>query len=356
MIKEFLKKQILDIRVQGKIARPFDQKLTPDVVYTVCSVIYEFTKKNKIYKNKQIINSDIMVDKVIEEFGKPAPDGNTKNEYDKFVGQTTQMLVYSGIVHRVNFQEYEVIEYEILNSIIEKNIISTIDFLYIFFEEVFKQSSFFQIDNYTKIKKPSQEDYILLRDSFVNLIHTNTKIQKNLEPRRIIAKPLNLIAYKRKSYGVIYGSVSKRVILLTDILYARVNSRDSQKSKNIPRKIAKRKLNYLDELRSKEYKVKRFVKILSNNLSDVSNEYATQAHHILPKSKFPEFIATPENIIILTPNEHYLKAHPKNNTQIISKDYQLILLKIKKEIILNNPNYYNFNVFNNMLSKAKLKI
>ena len=36
-------------------------------------------------------------------------------------------------------------------------------------------------------------------------------------------------------------------------------------------------------------------------------------------SKFPEIADCPENIISLTPNQHFYRAHPENKTQIIDK-------------------------------------
>lgn len=47
------------------------------------------------------------------------------------------------------------------------------------------------------------------------------------------------------------------------------------------------------------------------------NNVPTQAHHIFPKNEFPEIMHYVENLIMLTPNQHYSYAHPNNNTYII---------------------------------------
>ena len=45
-----------------------------------------------------------------------------------------------------------------------------------------------------------------------------------------------------------------------------------------------------------------------------------------------------ENLILLTATQHNTKAHPNNNTQIVDKDYQLVLLLAKSETIEKSLN------------------
>ena len=71
--------------------------------------------------------------------------------------------------------------------------------------------------------------------------------------------------------------------------------------------------------------------------SEVKDQYAygeaTQVHHIFPKSQFPEIAHYLENLIKLTPTQHYTKAHPNNHTQTTNKDYQLVCLLAKSQNI-----------------------
>ena len=71
--------------------------------------------------------------------------------------------------------------------------------------------------------------------------------------------------------------------------------------------------------------------------SEVRDQYAngdaTQVHHIFPKSQFPEIAHYLENLIKLTATQHYTKAHPNNHTQLINKDYQLVCLLAKSQMI-----------------------
>ena len=50
-------------------------------------------------------------------------------------------------------------------------------------------------------------------------------------------------------------------------------------------------------------------------------------------SEFPEIADCPENIICITPNQHFYRAHPDNHTQVIDRDYQLICLLCKLDSI-----------------------
>ena len=73
-------------------------------------------------------------------------------------------------------------------------------------------------------------------------------------------------------------------------------------------------------------------------------------HHIFPVNQFEELSSYVENIIALTPGQHYLEAHPNGNTQIIDKGFQQICLLAKADHIEENIKYgkeviYSFDDF-----------
>lgn len=70
---------------------------------------------------------------------------------------------------------------------------------------------------------------------------------------------------------------------------------------------------------------------------------ATQAHHIFPQSDYPDIADYIENLIMLTPNQHYSMAHPNNNTQYIDKDFQYICLISKSHRIFEDLTSKNIN-------------
>ncbi|EGQ4412191.1 hypothetical protein EHR31_09825, partial [Staphylococcus pseudintermedius] len=85
---------------------------------------------------------------------------------------------------------------------------------------------------------------------------------------------------------------------------------------------------------------------------------ASQMHHIFPAGSFPEISGFVENIIALTPNEHFLQAHPDNNTSRINTDFQKEYLIIRANDIykydkkLGDKNIYSVDNFLNVLSKG----
>lgn len=77
----------------------------------------------------------------------------------------------------------------------------------------------------------------------------------------------------------------------------------------------------------------------------MEKQRGSQVHHIFRKSDFPELSDTIENLIFLTPNQHFQYAHPNNNTNIVDLKYQIICLLYKLKSILNNKDVYEFCQF-----------
>ena len=84
---------------------------------------------------------------------------------------------------------------------------------------------------------------------------------------------------------------------------------------------------------------------------------ATQMHHIFPASDYPSIADYVENLIALTPTQHFSYAHPNNNTQYIDRAYQYLCLIAKtgtiRENLLNDgkePIIYDFYLFQTVLN------
>ena len=76
---------------------------------------------------------------------------------------------------------------------------------------------------------------------------------------------------------------------------------------------------------------------------------------MFPRTYFKKLSSYKENLINLTPNEHFQKAHPYNNTQEINKDFQieLLLCKLNKSIkqsVEVNDGFYDLNKFIEVLN------
>ncbi|MGZ9755511.1 hypothetical protein ACXYRR_01085 [Mycoplasma sp. 246B] len=158
--------------------------------------------------------------------------------------------------------------------------------------------------------------------------------------------------------------MSKNIITLDDLTYNKTNFRDL-KPKNMSRNDYAQVINKkINETTYRKYlidKAKKAIKMLNqkynNNKSEIigltDNNDATQVHHIFPQSKFPQIADYLENLIALTPNQHFLMAHPNNSTHYIDVNFQYLALvaktfTIKSDIESGNENY-SFSKFINVL-------
>jgi len=71
-------------------------------------------------------------------------------------------------------------------------------------------------------------------------------------------------------------------------------------------------------------------------------------------SEFPDLASLPENLICLTPNQHFNLAHPSNKTTVIDKHYQRICLMAKLDSIEQdnraNTGNYDYHEFIHVLN------
>ena len=85
-------------------------------------------------------------------------------------------------------------------------------------------------------------------------------------------------------------------------------------------------------------------------------EQAVDTHHIFPRSFHFNLCYYRENLIRITPDEHYVKAHPNRNTQIVDKPFQVELLKAKLNSIKTSldagEDFYDLKLFIDMLNKG----
>ena len=187
----------------------------------------------------------------------------------------------------------------------------------------------------------------ILRDKLNHFYWDNTAVSGAYEPPRIYNKIINIFAYIRRKKGTDTGQVSEGAITLADIRYNNTNWRD-KKDKSMTRQAfrelaAQQVEDTTTYLHYSIEKAKRFVRMVESDCSEVHRfipKYTpSQAHHIFMASDFPELADCPENIICLTPTQHYKMAHPNNKTSIVDLDYQIVCLLCKLDSIeINNRN------------------
>jgi hypothetical protein len=344
-ITEYLNQFDFDVR-KTKDGRFMDQKCTPDVVCAVCECVVEYTKDNpniRFTKN-DIWHSDYADNLVTESFSKPnLSEEDATTEYDKFFSQPLKTLAYAKILNEEKVgttNYYTVKNAEILQyiSLRERN---ALFFLDCFLTKTMEDSEIIQPFN-TFFQQQDRASLYTLRDRLVQLYHTNTAIRGDYEPPRIYNKIINILAFRRRVKGTVKGNVSANSLTIDEIRYNRVNWRDLNKDKAISRQAYKELFQQNIGEGYYKYavqKAKKFVRQL-HPFSEIHrfHEYpGLQAHHIFMESEYPEIADYPENIICITPNQHYYRAHPNNRTAIIAPDYQLICLLCKLDSIeINN--------------------
>ena len=162
---------------------------------------------------------------------------------------------------------------------------------------------------------------------------------------------MNPLAFDKNKFGTEQGRISKRIITLDMLMYNRDNFRDvfSSKPKDLTREEYLHQIGWKPNGNYQTYssqKAKKYIRLYNdehrNSLSevdfDIHQEKAIQIHHIFPESRYPEISAFLENLIALTPNQHYINAHPNGNTSLIDRNYQAKCLKSKYESIMENVN------------------
>lgn len=358
-LNEYLSKLNLDIRLH-KVGTFMDQKVTPDVLSAVAECICEYLELgHSSFSVNDIRYSDFAHYIVVAVFGKPDIK-NASNEYDKFFSQPIKMLSYAGILKESKIGKaytYSVAEYELLKylSLRERN---ALIFIQEYVEKLLRDSG---VEHYFEyfFEKQNKDSFEQMKSSFVNLVLENTPKNTEVEVRRIFTKIINPLSYKYKKLGTRRGGISDTPIMLNEIYYNRLNWRDKDKEKSFTRKEAKELFNIKENADNLGYlinKAKKFVKSL-HKVSEVHRcdpTEANQAHHIFMASEYPELADLPENIICLTPNQHFNLAHPNNKTNIIDKSYQLICLISKLDSIeqdcRNHQGNYSYQDFINVLN------
>ncbi len=352
-IVNFCNQYNYDLRISGN-GRWIDQKCTPDVIWSVADFVLDFVENhNPEFTVKDIWQSDYAKRTIAETYSKPGTDEETaENEYDKVFSQPLCMFCYAGIIEDIatnNRHLYTVSNREVLEYI-ARNDVYALRFLSCYIEKVLSDSGLYPVfQDFFDYQDDSH--FAVMKRTFIDFYHIYTPIQRDYEPKRIFTKVLNPLAFKFGKCGTERGRMSSAVITKSDMMYNRDNFRDVYRDK--PKGISRqewlmqhpdidRRDGYFEQMMARAKRnLREFVMTRQNGLSELtrfSKEHyddapATQMHHIFPKNEFPEIMHYIENLIALTPNQHYGFAHPHNNTQLIDFAAQKILLLAKTESI-----------------------
>lgn len=369
--EEFLNQHDYDVRKTGD-ARWIDQKCTYDVVSIIADCINEYIETTHAdeFTVSDIWHSDYARENVIAIFSKPDPELKARNEYDKYFGQPIKLLGYSKILNvrkEKNRYYYSVNNKYILDKIALRPM-NALNFLYDYICKVLKDSGLMSsFEDFFRIQ--DKDSYKDVRDRFIQFTINNTKINGETECGRIFTKVINPLAFKLRKLGTEKGRISKYAITLNDLQYNRSNWRDelSGKDKSVTRSEFELTTSQLQARALANYtvnKAKKALRKFNDAMYDGKSEVyqpteivsATQAHHIFAQSEFPDIAEYVENLIMLTPNQHFSMAHPNNNTQYIDKDFQYICLLAKSTKIqmnltsINEEKFYDFDDYKYVLN------
>lgn len=366
---EFFLDKNYDLRKSGN-GRWIDQKCTPDVICIIADCILEYLRDDysKVFYTNDIWESKYANENIFDIFSKPSTsDKSARNEYDKFFGQPLKMFANAGILRESKqsnkntyvLQNKDILEYIALR---EKN---AMIFLQKYIKKVLEDSEiyYFFEDFFVQQNKSS---FTRLKNGYSDFIIKYTKINKPLECNRIFTKVLNPLAFGFKKLGTERGHISSHKITYDMLMYNRDNFRDVylDKPKDVSRKdyintagvsVNKNHLAY------QSTKAKKYLRLFNDTFRGGKTEHleeshlndsATNMHHIFLESEFPEISYYLENLIALTPTQHYNYAHPMNNTHIVSEEYQQLLLLSKVDIVewnLNQDKIEKIYDFGNMV-------
>lgn len=360
-ISKYLNQFDLDVRKSGD-ARFMDQKCTPDVVCFIADCLMNLNPQGE-FTVQDVWDMQYFIKSASAIFGKPNPkNASARHEYDKFIQQPLRMLAYAhilGIEKRGNANYYTIENVNILEYIATKER-NAFNFLYIYITKVLGDSNMLKPFESFKEKcqkgNVTQLDYKDLKDRYTKFIIGNTAINGEIEVYRIFTKVINVYAAENGIQGTERGFLSKDIIAFSDLMYNRKNWRDVDKAKAITRQEAATVEEREQQEAYDSYQVTKAMNLLRKIQIDteVHDQYgngeATQVHHIFPKSEFPQIAHYLENLIKLTATQHYTKAHPSNNTQVINRDYQLVCLiaksnTIEKSLRMYGDKYYRKESF-----------
>ena len=372
-IKEFLNEHDYDVR-KSKNGRWIDQKCTMDVLCMISDCIVEYVSEKHVnyFTVNDIWYNNYTVENVQQIFSKPDPIEKASNEYDKYFGQPIKLLDAAGIIRGEKDGHkyiYTIVNMEILEyiSFRERN---SFVFLCLYIEKVLRDSGIYHLFEYF-FRMQDKNSFKDLKDGYTDFTTHNTPINGAIECGRIFTKILNPLACKYRKYGTERGHISKDVITQDMIMYNQRNWRDilSEKPKDMTRleynaTLPKPSDDYMTIYRINRAKrnLRRFNDRYRCGVTEVYDERhmqdpATQMHHIFPASEFPEIADYYENLVALTPTQHFIYAHPNNNTQYVDRMYQYLCLVAKTGSIRDNllqenkiPIIYDFYLYQVVLN------
>ncbi|MFC9441763.1 MULTISPECIES: hypothetical protein [Brevibacterium] len=359
VIEDVFKDRVLDLR-KNPNTRFIDQKSTPDLLSLTSALIVELFDEGDEFSHPEFQRRPEVERALAVELKKP-PASVTPGENNKLFMHSLKLLSHAGILEETKRNSTNYYRVSNINALrkLANDERQSLNFIIKYVTEVFKQTNALWMFEEFRDSRQDADAYATLKSRFISFArnHMGAGLKgadTDTEARRILPKILNPLAIEWNMNGSIAGKVSKANISVMDLRYSRVNARDRKLLRSAEtsrqQKKAERYSSLAERRSSRVTDAKKLVRARHQDRSEISGLMpATQVHHIFPASQFPLLASVLENLILLTPDEHNVKAHPLNNTGKVDVTYQRQLLFAKldsiEESIVRGDNFYSIERF-----------
>lgn len=346
----------------------YEQKTTPDLLWCVAQVILAVTKENraKTFTDVEIRSSPLFNALMVEYFSK-APQIEAEGEYNKVSRYQLELFAFAGILEKIGERpsQYRICDLGAL-EFVSHNDLNSAKFLVAYTKKFIADNGLSPVFEAYK-EAPTQENYELIKDAYWKWARVNTAVRGDdrRHTSRVLNKMFNVYCYAYRIPGEDRSVVSAGPCPYSFLIYNRDNFRDADMPTGMTRRqYSQQILSQVDQqgvvatlvAKAKEAVSRRHGK--ESEIQDPAQGYAPGAgvhiHHIFPQGVYPQYALTKENLIALTPGQHYSFAHVEANTRRINPEFQVVCLQKKLEHIcasvIAHDDFYSLREFVRMLN------
>ena len=341
----------------------FEQKITPDLLWCVSQVLLEITGESteKEFTDEDVRNSDSFNVLMKDYFSKAEQSDNTENEYNKVSSYQLGFLVYANILEETSTHPkiYKIKNLELLKDLAGHEL-TALKFLICFVDKFLSDNELLSVFKEYE-QNQTQTNYIKAKEAYWQWARVNTHVRtpNPTHSNRVFNKIFNIYAYGHDLNGESGAHVTEGKCPYNFLVYKRINFRDE----SMPRGLSRNEFLELQDREAtseqRERQVKKEIRerhpngeILDSSLG-YSNNQRFMGHHILPQNEYRQFKDFRENIIMLTPDQHFAFAH-NQGTQAIDVNYQIHCLINKltsiEDSVNNRDGFYSTKCFVDMLN------
>ncbi len=346
----------------------YEQKITPDLIWCVAHVVRELVAQDpqRTFTDKDVRESPVF-NALMQDYFSKAPQEGAENEYNKLSSYQLGVLVFAGVLTQVGMRPktYQVVQREILEYV-AVNDFNARSFLCAYTIKFIADNGLSPVfESYQQT--PSQDTYQRAKEAYWQWAQVNTAVKGNdrRHTYRVFNKIFNVFCYAHRIPGEDASNVVPGPCPYAFLIYNRENFRDKDMPTGMTRERYQQEVLAGFEqdgvVETLLQKVKNAMKVRYHHDSEIKDPTlgylpgaGVHVHHILPQHSYSQFSLTKENLICLTPGQHYSFAHVAGNTRTINPDFQQICLKTKfahiKESLQAGEDFYDLREFAKVLT------